>query len=131
MSSVQSMMYQNGVLRLAPESTNRSTGRLMIQVGDQAQLLEQGDAVELAIAILDHITGAVPDESLCGSCHKPIMWIQTVNGRPAPVDPRRLQITSEDGTSHYGYESHFASCTTAKEHRTQTPKDPTPIRPMI
>lgn len=123
-----SIMYQHDDIRLAPEFTDRSTETLVLGVGDEVRVLPFQDALELAIAILDQLTGALPEEALCSSCKNPIMWLTTKNGRPSPVDPRQLRVISADGAYHTGYESHFASCPQAEKFRKKKTASPTPIR---
>lgn len=122
-------LYQNENIRLAPEYGSKSTDTLMLAIGEEVRTLSFQDALELAIAILDQLTGSLPDQALCSACKNAIVWLTTKNGRPAPVDPRQLRIISEDGSYHTGYESHFASCPEAARFRKKKKgPPPTPIR---
>lgn len=123
------MTYQHEDIRLAPEFADRSTECVVLGVGDQVRTLEFQDALELAIAILDQLTGSLPEQALCSGCQQAIIWLTTKNGRPSPVDPRQLRVISADGAYHTGYESHFASCPKAARFRKKKETAPTPIRP--
>lgn len=78
--------------------------------------------------------------SKCKSCGAEIMWIQTVNGKPMPCDPKpipfvedktgSLTLVTKDGrvvrakadasSDEFGYVSHFATCPNANQHRKKT-----------
>ena len=53
----------------------------------------------------------------CSTCGKRIVWVQTENGKRAPCDARMLTITTPEGKTVRGWESHFATCRDAELHR--------------
>lgn len=52
----------------------------------------------------------------CRSCGAAILWTN-LNGRPHPVERKQLNIVTEQGTLARGWESHFAHCPNAAQHR--------------
>jgi len=70
----------------------------------------------------------------CSSCGAPIRWIRTEDGFRAPVNIDRKAIYTDTGTVDAGdfgatpigqlvtgYESHFATCPNADQHRKKQP----------
>lgn len=57
------------------------------------------------------------EPQFCKSCGADIQWMKTVAGKSAPFDTRRLVITTTEGRTVTGFESHFATCKSAREHR--------------
>ena len=53
----------------------------------------------------------------CKGCGHTIGWIRTVKGKNIPVDLRRLTITTAEGATVSGYESHYATCPQATHFR--------------
>lgn len=59
----------------------------------------------------------------CRSCNAPIMWGKTTNGKAVPLDtkPKNVYILLNADEGVYslerGYESHFATCPNADQHR--------------
>ncbi len=57
------------------------------------------------------------NESTCRSCGATILWCETLRGRKMPLDVEPLDD---------GYESHWATCPNASEHRKGGTGSPTP-----
>lgn len=69
----------------------------------------------------------------CNSCNKPIQWVKTPNGRIMPLDPEPVQyggnIVIRNGVAivllkgepaeagEKIYRSHFATCSSSRQHR--------------
>lgn len=53
----------------------------------------------------------------CKSCGAAIIWVTTAKGRPSPLDAARRAITTKDGHTYVGHESHFSSCPSRDRHR--------------
>lgn len=70
-----------------------------------------------ACAEIEGLERLVGDAGECASCKAPITWIVMTSGKRMPVDQRRLSITTKDGRTVTGWESHFATCVGAGQHR--------------
>jgi hypothetical protein len=57
------------------------------------------------------------EPAACRSCGAAIVWIRTVNGKASPCDERRRAVTTADGRTVVGHESHFSTCAHAAQHR--------------
>ena len=66
----------------------------------------------------------------CGSCGEPIVWVKSSNGKPMPLDQRKVlggNIEIVHGVAHVRpshsealmYVSHFVTCPNANEHRSR------------
>lgn len=69
--------------------------------------------------------------AVCSSCGAPIRWVVTKSQAAMPVDPDQLQVLVATGRTatdrqgqtvpefeaRRGFQSHFASCVFAHEHR--------------
>jgi hypothetical protein len=53
----------------------------------------------------------------CSACRADIVWIRTVKGRKSPCNARRLSVTTPEGKTVTGYESHYSTCPKAGEFR--------------
>lgn len=113
-------LFQAGDVTLAPESQVKRTGVVVLSVRSEVTHVQAADALELADAIQVQVMGVEQLQVTCsgeGGCGAPIMWLETVNGRKTPVDPRKRTVIDKDGNYHQGYESHFASCPNADRFR--------------
>lgn len=63
----------------------------------------------------------MPKPGTCASCRANILWIKMAkSGKPHPVDPKPFKFVVENQDGGYvavGYQSHFASCPNADQHR--------------
>ena len=63
------------------------------------------------------------DRGICKSCGKAILWAKTAGGKPIPLDgvPEKRFVIDGLRSTHVRlestYQTHFASCPHAKEHR--------------
>lgn len=74
--------------------------------------------VEKAIAgEFDHAPPPALEPERCRSCGADIVWITTVAGKHAPCDKRKRSVTTVDGRTVVGHESHFSTCRNADQHR--------------
>lgn len=55
---------------------------------------------------------------VCRTCSRPIIFVRLTTGKDMPADPRKLTIVDDQGRIVSGYESHFATCPQAAQHRT-------------
>lgn len=46
----------------------------------------------------------------CRRCGRTVRWLRTARGRPMPVEIARRVVTTEEGTTHSGFEAHMAYC---------------------
>lgn len=54
----------------------------------------------------------------CRSCAAPIVWVtMSTTGAMNPLDPRMLNVVTDDGRVVRGRESHFGSCPHRDKHR--------------
>lgn len=60
--------------------------------------------------------------SRCRTCNASIRWVEMESGKRMPVDERKVSVilvdrNGENGKVIYGYQSHFATCPQANQHR--------------
>lgn len=86
----------------------------------ETKIKAAAETVRLAIAGLVETPGPALEPQACTSCGAPIIWLRTVAGKQAPCEVRRLSVTTTDGRTVLGHESHFAHCPEAAKHRKPT-----------
>lgn len=57
------------------------------------------------------------DRGTCRSCGAPVVWVVTARGKRMPLDPPLVTVVDDDGRTHRGRVSHFATCPDASKHR--------------
>lgn len=55
--------------------------------------------------------------SRCRRCGVAIDWVTTTNGKPMPLDPKRVTVVLDDGRVVQGRLPHWGSCPYAEEFR--------------
>lgn len=56
-------------------------------------------------------------EGKCKKCHAPLYWIQTPKKKWMPVDRKKRMVIDDDGTTHFGYDPHWATCPNAEDFK--------------
>ena len=88
------------------------------QLSDDVKVGVALRTVESAIAgVFEHDPPPVFEPQQCKSCGADIIWIRTVAGKQSPCDKKFRNVTTADGRTVRGHESHFSTCVNANTHR--------------
>lgn len=65
------------------------------------------------------MTAELPPVVACSTCGAKIVWVRTEKGARMPCNSGMRTIITPEGKTIRGWESHFANCRDAEQHRKQ------------
>ena len=91
---------------------------LATDLGDETKVAAIRRTVDNAIAgVFEHAPPPALEAQQCRSCGADIIWITTLAGKHAPCDKGFRNVTTVDGRTVRGHESHFSTCPNRDQHR--------------
>lgn len=66
--------------------------------------------------VLIRVSAATHDPGVCSGCKRPIVWMDTLNGKRMPMNQYAMPRHVDDGVEVYAAsDSHWATCRAKKE----------------